>query len=67
MCIISEAMIPISELSRVRIRSVNKHIKVGRSEYAAVIRLDQAQKYVDISKSKVYRKDLLACMWWLVG
>jgi len=56
-----DAMIPLSELSRIRIRSVGKHIKLGRCEYTAVIRVDEEQGYVDLSKSKVYQKDLLAC------
>jgi translation initiation factor 2 subunit 1 len=37
----SEGMIQLSELSRRRIRSVNKLIRVGRSECVVVIRVDQ--------------------------
>jgi translation initiation factor 2 alpha subunit (eIF-2alpha) len=39
--VVLEGMILLSELSRRRIRSVNKLIRVGRSECVVVIRVDQ--------------------------
>jgi len=54
-------MILLSELSRRRIRSVNKLIRVGRSECVVVIRVDQKKGYIDLSKRRVYSRDLLQC------
>jgi len=56
-----EGMILLSELSRRRIRSVNKLIRVGRNECVVVIRVDQDKGYIDLSKRRVYTKDLIAC------
>uniref|UniRef100_A0A915HHD8 Eukaryotic translation initiation factor 2 subunit 1 n=1 Tax=Romanomermis culicivorax TaxID=13658 RepID=A0A915HHD8_ROMCU len=56
-----EGMILLSELSRRRIRSVNKLIRVGRSECVVVIRVDQDKGYIDLSKRRVYTKDLIEC------
>lgn len=36
-----EGMIMLSELTRRRIRSINKLVKIGRSECVAVIRVDE--------------------------
>lgn len=54
-------MILLSELSRRRIRSVNKLIRVGRNECVVVIRVDKEKGYIDLSKRRVYSKDLLQC------
>lgn len=35
-----EGMILLSELSRRRIRSIQKHVKVGRNEVVVVLRVD---------------------------
>ena len=56
-----EGMILLSELSRRRIRSVNKLIRVGRTECVVVIRVDKDKGYIDLSKRRVYAKDLLQC------
>ncbi|CAD5207990.1 unnamed protein product [Bursaphelenchus xylophilus] len=56
-----DGMILLSELSRRRIRSVNKLIRVGRSECVVVIRVDKDKGYIDLSKRRVYSKDLLQC------
>ncbi|TKR93419.1 hypothetical protein L596_007880 [Steinernema carpocapsae] len=56
-----EGMILLSELSRRRIRSVNKLIRVGRNECVVVIRVDNDKGYIDLSKRRVYTKDLLQC------
>lgn len=56
-----EGMILLSELSRRRIRSVNKLIRVGRNECVVVIRVDKDKGYIDLSKRRVYTKDLLNC------
>jgi len=56
-----EGMILLSELSRRRIRSVNKLIRVGRNECVVVIRVDKDKGYIDLSKRRVYSKDLVQC------
>jgi len=56
-----EGMILLSELSRRRIRSVNKLIRVGRNECVVVIRVDKDKGYIDLSKRRVYTKDLMQC------
>lgn len=53
-----EGMIMLSELSRRRIRSVNKLLKVGHQEYAAVVRVDAEKGYIDLSKRRVAKEDV---------
>ena len=49
-----EGMILLSELSRRRIRSINKLIRVGRNECVVVIRVDKDKGiYVFIAHQKV--------------
>jgi hypothetical protein len=45
-----EGMILLSELSRRRIRSITKLIKVGRQEPVMVLRVDKEKGYIDLSK-----------------
>lgn len=56
-----EGMILLSELSRRRIRSIQKLIKVGRNEIAVVLRVDKDKGYIDLSKRRVSREDALKC------
>jgi translation initiation factor 2 subunit 1 len=56
-----EGMILLSELSRRRIRSVQKLIKVGRSEPVMVLRVDKEKGYIDLSKRRVAAEDLAKC------
>jgi len=56
-----EGMILLSELSRRRIRSVNKHIRVGRMEHAIVVRVDSEKGYIDLSKRRVTPEDVQKC------
>lgn len=51
----------MSELSRRRIRSVNKLVRVNRIDSVVVIRVDQNKGYIDLSKRRVTTKDLVAC------
>eukprot|EP00300_Choanocystis_sp_HF-7_P005192 c13939_g1_i1.p1 GENE.c13939_g1_i1~~c13939_g1_i1.p1 ORF type:complete len:327 (-),score=72.60 c13939_g1_i1:49-1029(-) len=53
-----EGMILFSELSRRRIRSVNKLIRVGRNEVVMVLRVDQEKGYIDLSKRRVSPEDV---------
>lgn len=48
-----EGMILMSEVSRRRIRSLNKHLRVGRNECVIVIRVDEDKGYIDLSKRRV--------------
>lgn len=57
----TEGMILLSELSRRRIRSVNKLVRIGRDECVVVIRVDKEKGYIDLSKRRVYAKDALLC------
>ena len=49
-------MILLSELSRRRIRSIQKLIRVGRNEVVVVLRVDKEKGYIDLSKRRVSRK-----------
>lgn len=56
-----EGMILLSELSRRRIRSIHKLIRVGRNEVVAVLRVDQEKGYIDLSKRRVSPEDIAVC------
>mmetsp|Transcript_15257 Transcript_15257/g.22351 ORF Transcript_15257/g.22351 Transcript_15257/m.22351 type:complete len:344 (-) Transcript_15257:50-1081(-) len=56
-----EGMILLSELSRRRIRSIHKLIRVGRNEVVMVLRVDQEKGYIDLSKRRVSPEDIAAC------
>lgn len=56
-----EGMILLSELSRRRIRSINKLIRVGRNECVVVIRVDKDKGYIDLSKRRVSPEEVVKC------
>ncbi|KAG9465941.1 hypothetical protein GDO78_017491 [Eleutherodactylus coqui] len=56
-----EGMILLSELSRRRIRSINKLIRIGRNECVVVIRVDKDKGYIDLSKRRVSPEEALKC------
>lgn len=56
-----EGMILLSELSRRRIRSITKLIKVGRQEPVMVLRVDKDKGYIDLSKRRVSPEDIQRC------
>jgi translation initiation factor 2 subunit 1 len=56
-----EGMILLSELSRRRIRSINKLIRVGRTECVVVIRVDKEKGYIDLSKRRVSPEEVAKC------
>eukprot|EP00898_Chlorokybus_atmophyticus_P002531 jgi/Chlat1/3279/Chrsp22S03533 len=56
-----EGMILLSELSRRRIRSISKLIKVGRQEPVMVLRVDKEKGYIDLSKRRVSPEDIQQC------
>mmetsp|Transcript_15060 Transcript_15060/g.48028 ORF Transcript_15060/g.48028 Transcript_15060/m.48028 type:complete len:325 (-) Transcript_15060:24-998(-) len=53
-----EGMILLSELSRRRIRSIPKLIRVGRNEVVMVLRVDREKGYIDLSKRRVAPEDI---------
>ncbi|RCH84749.1 hypothetical protein CU098_004864 [Rhizopus stolonifer] len=56
-----EGMILLSELSRRRIRSVQKLIRVGKDEVVVVLRVDEEKGYIDLSKRRVTPEDIIKC------
>jgi translation initiation factor 2 subunit 1 len=53
-----EGMMLLSELSKRRIRSVAKLLKVGRTEVVMVLRADHEKGYIDLSKRRVDPEDV---------
>lgn len=56
-----EGMILLSELSRRRIRSISKLIRVNRNEVVMVLRVDKEKGYIDLSKRRVSAEDVAKC------
>ncbi|CBZ31339.1 elongation initiation factor 2 alpha subunit, putative [Leishmania donovani] len=56
-----EGIIPYTEVTRRRVRSMGKLIKVGRTEPAQVIRIDKDKGYIDLSKKLVTPNEAKAC------
>ena len=49
----AEGMVLLSELSRRRVRSVHRLIRVGKNEVVVVLRVDKEKGYIDLSKRRV--------------
>jgi translation initiation factor 2 subunit 1 len=56
-----EGIILLSELSRRRMRSINKHIRVGKKEVLQVLRVDKEKGYIDLSKKLLKEEDIVEC------
>ncbi|KAH8694985.1 putative translation initiation factor 2 alpha subunit [Talaromyces proteolyticus] len=56
-----DGMILLSELSRRRIRSIQKLIRIGRNEVVVVLRVDKEKGYIDLSKRRVSSEDVGKC------
>lgn len=56
-----EGMILHSELSRRRIRSIKKLIRVNKLEVVSVLRVDKDKGYIDLSKRRVSPDDVIKC------
>jgi translation initiation factor 2 subunit 1 len=54
-----EGMILLSELSRRRIRSINKLLRIGKNEVVMVIRVDKDKGYIDLSKRRVSPEEVV--------
>ena len=48
-----EGLILSTEVTKKRVKSVNKFLKIGRQETMMVIRVDKEKRYIDLSKKKV--------------
>lgn len=55
-----EGMMLLSELSKRRIRSVSKLLRVGRTEICMILRVDKDKGYIDLSKRRVDPEDATA-------
>eukprot|EP01061_Rhynchopus_euleeides_P012707 TRINITY_DN2240_c0_g3_i1.p1 TRINITY_DN2240_c0_g3~~TRINITY_DN2240_c0_g3_i1.p1 ORF type:complete len:357 (+),score=176.24 TRINITY_DN2240_c0_g3_i1:152-1222(+) len=56
-----DGMIPMTEVSRRRIRSIGKHLRVGKTEVVQVFRVDKEKGYIDLSKKRVTADDIRKC------
>ena len=56
-----KGMIPINEMTNRRFKSINKLAKVGRTEVALVLKVDEEKGYIDLSKSRVTKEDTERC------
>lgn len=54
-------LILFSELTRRRIRSVNKLVRVGLNEAVVVLRVDKDKCYIDLSKTRATEEDKVYC------
>ena len=50
-----------TEVTKKRVKLVNKYMKVGKQEPMMVIRVDREKRYIDLSKKKVLASDGAAC------
>ncbi|MES1904952.1 MAG: Eukaryotic translation initiation factor 2 subunit 1 [Paramarteilia canceri] len=55
------AIIPFSEFSRRRVRSMNKTAKIGQRQPCLVTKVDANKGYIDVSKSKLNNNELKLC------
>lgn len=56
-----EGMIALSELSKRKIRSLNKVLQVGSVEAVAVLHVDEEKGYIDLSKRKLLPHEIEDC------
>jgi len=52
-----EGMLLHTELSKRRIRSINKHVRVGQTMVCLVLRVDEDKGYIDLSKRRATPED----------
>lgn len=56
-----DALVLLGELSRKRSKSLNSLIRMGRTEYLAVMRVDKEKNCIDLSKSRVTPDEMKEC------
>jgi translation initiation factor 2 subunit 1 len=52
-----EGMIPFTEVTRRRVNSVSRLVRVGKIEIMMVLRVDPEKGYIDLSKKKVHHEE----------
>ncbi len=57
-----EGLMLMNELSRKRVRSVHKLVRIGVTEPSMVIRVDPEKGYVDLSKKRITAEDVTTCL-----
>lgn len=53
-----EGFLPISQVSSKRVRSIQKHLKIGRREMMEVLRVDEEKMYIDLGKKSLIQDTL---------
>ncbi|KAJ2701924.1 hypothetical protein H4218_001168 [Coemansia sp. IMI 209128] len=56
-----QGMISVADLSRRRIRSVQKLVRVGRNEAVVTLRVDKEKGYIDLSKRQASPEEVRKC------
>ncbi|KAJ2810271.1 hypothetical protein H4S07_002763 [Coemansia furcata] len=56
-----QGMISVADLSRRRIRSVQKLVRVGRNEAVVTLRVDKEKGYIDLSKRQASAEEISRC------
>ena len=54
-----EGLILYTEITRKRVNSVNRLVKVGKNEIMMVIRVDKEKRYIDLSRKKVNQEEAI--------
>jgi translation initiation factor 2 subunit 1 len=56
-----EGLILSTEVTKKRVKLVNKFLKIGKKETMMVIRVDKEKRYIDLSKKKVQPNEASTC------
>lgn len=56
-----EGLILTTEVTKKRVKLVNKFLKIGKQETMVVIRVDKDKRYIDLSKKKVQPEEAVQC------
>merc|ERR1712046_499453 len=54
-------MIPLSELTKRRLKSYDKFLKSSKPDSAVVLRLDSLRNHIDLSRRRVSRQEAFNC------
>lgn len=64
MCVLVIGLIMSNEVSKQRIRSMKKHVNVGKQEVVAVLKVDDEAGFIDLSKKRVEEKERAKAVEW---